>query len=79
MEMWSTQSGFGSLIAADGKLVVLIDRGRLLLVRATSEKYDELARTESGLERLCWTPPVLANGILYCRNDKGRLVAIRIR
>ena len=78
-EMWSTQSGFGSLICADGKLIVLTDRGKLLLVNATHKQYDELTQVESGLSRICWTPPVLANGILYCRNDKGTLNVIRMK
>lgn len=79
VEMWNTQCGFGSLISADGKLIVLGDRGTLWLVNATHKKYDELASVESGLSRLCWTPPVLANGILYCRNDKGTLKAIKMK
>ena len=32
-EQWSVKCGFGSLIAADGKLVVLTDRGKLFLVK----------------------------------------------
>ncbi len=78
IEKWSTKIGFGSLIAADGTLIVLDDRGTLLFVKATSMDYEEVARFETGLSRLCWTPPVLANGILYCRNDKGTLVAIDV-
>ena len=48
-------------------------------MEATHEKYNELDRAEEVLSRICWTPPVLANGILYCRNDKGTLVAIRMK
>ncbi|MBN2163601.1 MAG: PQQ-binding-like beta-propeller repeat protein [Pontiellaceae bacterium] len=77
-EKWSTKIGFGSLIAADGKLIVLDERGSLYVVQAAPEKYDELARFETGLKQLCWTSPVLADGTVYCRNDKGTLVAVDV-
>jgi outer membrane protein assembly factor BamB len=77
-ETWSKQIGFGSLIAADGKLIVLDEKGLLYFVEMTPEKYNEISTMETGLTQLCWTPPVLANGIVYCRNDKGTLVAVNV-
>ena len=71
--------GFGSVIAADGKLIALGEDGMLYIAEVTSEGYNELSKMSTGLEKLCWTPPVLANGIIYCRNDKGTLVAIDVR
>jgi len=68
--MWH-QGGFrkGSLIAADGKLIVLGEQGRLALLRATPERYEEL-----GQVRLCrhrtWTPPSLAQDRLFVRCDR---------
>ncbi len=78
-EQWSMPIGFGSLIAADGKLIALGESGTLYFAEATPQKYTEIATFETGLSKLCWTPPVLANGIVYCRNDKGTLVAIDVR
>lgn len=78
-EQWSKQIGFGSLIASDGKLIVLGEKGTLYFVEMTAAKYDEISTFETGLSQLCWTPPVLANGIVYCRNDKGTLVAVDVR
>ncbi len=78
-EIWKMRIGFGSVIAADGKLIALGEDGTLYIAEATPEGYKELAKTSTGLEKLCWTPPVLANGIIYCRNDKGTLVAIDVR
>jgi outer membrane protein assembly factor BamB len=75
---WSEQTGFGSLIAADGKLIVLSEAGTLYFVEAAPGKYTEISKMDAGLDSLCWTPPVLANGIIYCRNDKGTLVAINV-
>jgi outer membrane protein assembly factor BamB len=78
-EAWSMQVGFGSLIAADGKLIALGEAGMLYIADAAPKEYTEIFKMETGLSKLCWTPPALANGIIYCRNDKGTLVAIDVR
>lgn len=77
-EQWSMPIGFGSLIAADGKLIALGEKGTLYFAEITPKQYRELATFDTGLGRLCWTPPVLANGMVYCRNEKGTLVAINV-
>ena len=61
--------GKGSLIYADGHLIVLSDRGVLALVEATGEAYNEKGRVQA-LEGRCWTAPSLANGRLYLRNHE---------
>jgi len=65
--------GKGSLILADGKLLVLSDRGKLLLVEATGDGYTEKGSVQA-LEGRCWTAPSLSNGRLYLRNDKEMVV-----
>lgn len=77
-EKWNTQIGFGSLMVADGKLIVLDEKGTLHFAKAVPDKYVEIAKPGTGLKKLCWTQPVLANGIVYCRNDKGKLVAVDV-
>lgn len=77
-EQWSMPIGFGSLMAADGKLIALGERGTLYFARAVPQKYDEISQFDTGLGQLCWTAPVLANGTIYCRNDKGELVAVNV-
>lgn len=69
--------GCGSLIAADGTLIILAETGDLVLAAADSESYQELARTEF-LEGRCWTSPVLARGRVYGRNSDGRLVCVSL-
>lgn len=59
--------GKGSLIYADGHILVLSDQGRLLLVEATSEGYVEKGSVQA-LEGKSWTAPTLAGGTLYLRN-----------
>ena len=68
-EKWKTR-GFqkGSLIVADGHLIVLGERGKLALVEATPEEYREVASVKF-LSGKCWTIPTLANGKLYLRNQ----------
>ena len=65
--------GKGSLIYADGKLVVLSDRGQLLLIEATAEGYVERG-TVQALEGRSWTAPTLSNGRLYLRNHTEMVV-----
>ncbi|MCI0605860.1 PQQ-like beta-propeller repeat protein, partial [bacterium] len=69
-EKWK-QTGFGkgSLILADGHLIVLGERGLLALVEATPAGYKEKGRAQV-LKGKTWTPPALANGKLYLRNKK---------
>lgn len=59
--------GRGSLIAADGHLIVLSDRCKLMLAEATTERWNETGAVQA-LEGKCWTPPTLAGGKLYLRN-----------
>jgi outer membrane protein assembly factor BamB len=65
--------GKGSLILADGHLLVLSDRGKLMLVEATPEAYKEKGSVQA-MEGLCWTAPALADGRLYLRNHDELVV-----
>jgi outer membrane protein assembly factor BamB len=69
-EKWK-KSGFGkgSLLLADGHLIVLSERGQLLLIEAKPEAYTEKA-SANVLDGKCWTMPTLVDGKLYVRNQK---------
>lgn len=60
--------GQAGIIVADGKLIVLNELGELILLRATPERYEELARTSVLGGELTWTPPALHRGRVYLRN-----------
>ncbi|MGD1092061.1 MAG: PQQ-binding-like beta-propeller repeat protein [Bryobacteraceae bacterium] len=60
--------GFGQLLLADGYLVVLTEQGDLVLVRATPEGHQELARF-SAIEGRTWNIPAIDNGLLLVRNS----------
>ncbi len=57
----------GSLIAADGQLIVLSERGKLALVDANPAEFIEKDSAQI-LNGQCWTAPTLAKGKLYLRN-----------
>ncbi|MDF1741040.1 MAG: PQQ-like beta-propeller repeat protein [Verrucomicrobiales bacterium] len=69
---------YGSVIAAGQDLIVLTERGEILIGPATPAGFEARVR-HSILSGRCWTPPVLANGVIYARNASGMLVAIRVR
>jgi outer membrane protein assembly factor BamB len=72
------RTGCGSLTAAGGKLIVLSDRGELIVAPASPDGFRPTARAKV-LDGKCWTAPVLANGRIYCRNADGDLVCLDVR
>jgi outer membrane protein assembly factor BamB len=70
--------GTGSLMLADGKLIILSERGKLVIASASPDQYNELASAQI-LTGKCWTVPVLSNGRLYARNADGDLVCVDLR
>ena len=64
----------GSLMAADGKLIVVSAAGELIVAEATPEEFRELSREEVLEGGVFWTPPVLVDGRIYVRNSLGELV-----
>ena len=65
---WSSdRPGQASVVVADGKLLMLNDRGQALLVRINPNRYEELGRTEVFPGETCWTAPALDRGRLYLR------------
>jgi outer membrane protein assembly factor BamB len=78
-ERWRRRGmGKGGLIAADGHLIVLTERGTLVLSQANPASYTELAHA-SVMRGTCWTHPVLANGLIYCRSHEGELICLDVR
>lgn len=87
-QRWATDRvGHSSVLVADGKLILFCDTGELILARANSEQYEELARTAVFSGEVSWTPPALHRGRVYLRTHSqaaclylgkpGRLAAER--
>ncbi len=61
--------GYGQLLLADGYLVVLTERGDLVLVRATPTGHEEVGRS-AAITGKTWNVPALAEGRLLVRNAR---------
>jgi outer membrane protein assembly factor BamB len=84
--------GIGSLCLAQDKLIVINTLGKLLIIQATPDRYQEIATYQvfkmspaDEQKRLseqpwgCWTIPVLANGCIYVRNSDGDVACLDVR
>ena len=74
---WTQPNMMGSLQIADGKLVLLTTKGKLVVAEASPQAYKELASAQV-LGGECWTAPVLAGGKVFCRNTEGDLVCLNV-
>ena len=61
--------GYGQLLLASGHLVVVTERGDLVLVRATPAGHEEVASSDA-LTGKTWNVPALADGQLLVRNTR---------
>ncbi len=85
--LWEEGVGIASLIIVDGKLIVLNERGELIIAEATPDGYRELSSAQVQVrgddsreaKGKCWTAPVFCRGRIYCRNDRGEIVCIDMR
>lgn len=59
--------GPGQVILVGSNVLVLSDAGELVLVKASADSYQEVARAKV-LEGKCWTTPVISNGRIYARS-----------
>lgn len=76
---WSQRGfGTGSLMIADGKLIILGEKGKLAIAEASPEAYKELASAQILPRKRCWTTPVLANGKIFARNALGQLICLDV-
>ena len=76
---WSYKGlGLGALTAADGKLIILSEKGELVIAEAVPSAFKPLARAQI-LGGKCWTTPVLANGRVFVRNSTGDMVCVDVK
>ena len=78
-EKWRQKVGFASMMATTDKLIVLCERGDLIIADASPVAYKEVSRAKVLERAKSWTMPVLCGGMIYCRSDLGDLVAVDVR
>jgi outer membrane protein assembly factor BamB len=68
--MWKGgRYGYGQLLLASGHLVIVTEKGDLVLVKATPENHQELARF-SAITGKTWNNPAISGGHLLVRNTR---------
>lgn len=80
-EQWQDRGlGKGSLMmSADGRLIIMSEKGELVIAQADPQKFNVLARAQILPKTKCWTSPVLANGRIYARNANGDYVCVDVK
>ena len=71
----SPVSAKGSLMASDGKLIVLSEQGKLIIAEASPEGFKKISSAEI-LDGKCWTMPVMSDGKIYARDEDGNMVCV---
>ncbi len=67
-QKWASRGfGKGSVIEADGLLIILADDGRLVLAEKTGEAFRQKGRFQATTGK-SWTAPTVAHGRLYLRD-----------
>lgn len=78
--VWSEKLGFNSVTLADKKLLVLTEKGKLLVAEASPTGLKEISSAQVLPKSVrCWTAPVLSNGKIYCRNTEGDIVCLNVK
>lgn len=73
-EKWRERGlGQGSISAAGDRLIVIGGKGELVIAQADPAAFNEASRAKVLDGGVCWTMPVLADGLIYCRNSLGTL------
>jgi outer membrane protein assembly factor BamB len=76
--VWQETLSAGSLLGVGSKLLITTETGSLIVAQMSSRKFEQVARADNVVPRLCWTAPVLVGGRIYLRSDKGDLVCLDV-
>ena len=76
---WVLEGGFGrgSLMLADGKLIVLTEKGTLLIGDASPKEFRPVLEAKV-ITGKCFTGPVFSGGKIYVRNLSGNLTCVAL-
>lgn len=68
----------GALAMADGRLIVISEKGELMVGAAKPEAFKPVSRAQVSGGKF-WTVPVLSDGRLYVRNSEGLVTCLDLR
>jgi hypothetical protein len=75
---WQDKSRDGGFaLLADGKLVYLTQKGRLIIAKATPDDLTPIVETQL-IEGTTWGPPAISGGKIHVRNESGELASWQI-
>jgi outer membrane protein assembly factor BamB len=78
---WSQPGlGQGTLILVDGRLIVLSDRGKLVMADANPTAFKQLWELPLGgfMDRF-WSAPAFCDGKIFVRNSTGSATCVDVR
>lgn len=73
---WEVKMRLCNMIAANGYLICVADRGNIYIIKADPDRYHLISKQHNIMNRLCPTAPVLCRSTLYIRNSGGDLMSI---
>ena len=65
----------GALVLAGGALILVSEKGDLVVAEARADGYKQLFR-QTVLKERTWAQPVLANKRIYVRDNQGNLACV---
>lgn len=68
----------GALVSANGKLIIVSEKGELVIAEANAAAFRPIAR-QFALSRRTWAQPTLSDGRLFLRDNLGSLVCLDLR
>ena len=68
----------GALVLSGGKLVILSERGELVVCEASPDSFKPLGRAQV-LSKRCWAQPTLDAGRLFLRSNEGEIVCLEAK
>ncbi len=75
--MWDERGiGNGAVTGAGDRLLVMGGNGEFMVLKATPDSFEILSVVPLFEEGRFWSKPIIANGIIYCRSSRGKLVAL---
>ena len=78
-QKWTQKTGFGAIVGAGDKIIMLGQDGKLTVCNMTPDVYREIASAQLTFNGKCWIMPVLANGRIYCKSQGGDLICVDAR